>query len=185
MCCELQSGLDGFECPAVIWEGRHFKFHGSLDRELEPVVLMNVVEPGADDKSIHHLRKLIHHITSSALTFIWERECSENICRRGLPQHLSNHSVGVIGYFSEAVIVRSVDWTILFIKKSTGEITRYTPTRLRVWPQLDRFRTVEFAVIQPLEVMNDLPLFPFITNLPSIDRSVVPYSAAICAVLWR
>ena len=104
MCCELQSGLDGFECPAVIWEGRHFKFHGSLDRELEPVVLMNVVEPGADDKSIHHLRKLLHHITSSALTFIWERECSENICRRGLPQHLSNHSVGVIGYFSEAVI---------------------------------------------------------------------------------
>ena len=109
MSSKLKSSLNRPECPAIIAEGGHFKFHGSLDRELEPVVLMNVVKPGTDDKTIHHLRKLIHHVTSSALTLIWKREGSENICRRGLTQHLSNHSVGVIGYLSEAVIIRSVD----------------------------------------------------------------------------
>ena len=67
-------------------------------------MLMDVVEPGIDDKSIHHLRKFIHHIASSAFSLIGEREGSKHIRRRSLPQHCK-HSICIIGYFSDGMIV--------------------------------------------------------------------------------
>ena len=60
MSSKLKSSLNRPECPTIIAEGGHFKFHSCLDRELEPVVLMNVVKPGTirtDSRNPTHILK--------------------------------------------------------------------------------------------------------------------------------
>ncbi len=53
---QLQCTLDRNKRGTFVKEGGLLKFHGSLHRELELAVLMNVVTPGVNDTAIDHFQ---------------------------------------------------------------------------------------------------------------------------------
>ena len=104
MGCKLKCRLDGFEYPVSAGEGSHFEFHRSPVGELKPIMLMNVIEPGANDITVHHLRKLIHDVPPVIGTSVRQGEGGKYIRGLLLPKHMGKHAVGFIRDFSQTVV---------------------------------------------------------------------------------
>ena len=104
MGCKLKCSLDGFEYPVSAGEGSHFELHRRPVGELEPVMLMNVIEPGTDDVSIHHLRQFVHDVPAVIGTPVRHGEGGKYIRRLLLSKHMGKHIICFVSDFTQTVV---------------------------------------------------------------------------------
>ena len=158
---KLQGVLYRQEGSVLVEGSCHPPVYRSLNRVLEPGLLVGVVAPGVDDIAVGRLFGQIGDIPSLSLSVIRQGERRKDI---GGGLRPPEDTLGGIGLASQIVVGGGKGDSVLIIEKLAGKLAAVRPAFVEMVrrPELNGFRTAESRIDGPEKMMEDFPLLPFL-----------------------